>query len=457
LVIGFSQLKHLFGTHVASSEYPIVLMGESIAKIAQANWITFAVGISSCLLLLFFCKSLAGILKRMGLNAKLSDTLAKIGPLVAVVIAALLVWTGGLSDKHAVAIVGHVPSGLPQFTLPASDVKTIIALLPLALIIAFVGYLESISVATALADRQQKKIDSNRELLALGMADLGAAFTGGYPVTGGFSRSIVNYSAGARTPIGSVITALLIALSVTLFTPLFYYIPNSVLAAIILVAVAQLVDIRTPFLLWRFSRNDAIAFLITFVAVLLIGIEKGILVGMGATIFALLWRTSHPHIAEVGRVGETEHFRNIQRHEVQTTAGVLALRIDESLHFANVRWLEAYVLKRVERSSDIHTVLLIASGINDIDSSGIEFLESLDHQLAEKEVKLIMSEVKGPVTDRLKLAGFDVDFLERRIFLSTDKAMQSLVSECNQNTKDAGDFGHFGPQFATTESIPQSK
>ncbi|MGI9519982.1 MAG: SulP family inorganic anion transporter, partial [Pirellulaceae bacterium] len=264
----------------------------------------------------------------------------------------------------------------------------------------------------------------NRELFALGMADIGAAFTGGYPVTGGFSRSVVNYSAGVRTPLGSVITALLVAISVLFLTPLFFYIPKAVLAAIIVVAVATLVDLKTPIRLWRFSRSDAIALVITFAAVLLAGIETGIIIGIVATGILYMWRASRPHIAEVGRIPGTEHFRNVERFEVETLPGVLALRVDESLTFANAPCLESWLLGAIADRPELHCVLLVASGINDVDATGIEVLESIREELKSSEVELYLSDVKGPVIDRLRNFGMDEVSLNDHIILSADLAFK---------------------------------
>ena len=246
IVIAFSQLKHLFGISVERGEYPFQLISNTLAQIGQSNPATLAIGLASCGLLVMFCFAVTPLLKLAGVKESIASTIAKIGPLVAVVLTALLVFQGSMHTGHSVAIVGEISAGLPGLTIPDVSISVIRSLMPLAIVITIVGYLESISVAKALASRKREKVDANRELLALGMADVGAAFTGGYPVTGGFSRSLVNFSAGVCTPMGSMITAILVSISVLFLTPLFFYVPKAVLAAIIVVAVVRLIDLKTP-------------------------------------------------------------------------------------------------------------------------------------------------------------------------------------------------------------------
>ena len=449
IVIGFSQLKHLFGVSVAHGEYPYQMIANTLRSVTDANQATLAIGLGSCLVLVAFRSLLGTALQRLGIGQQLASTLAKAGPLAAVVITALLVGWGRWDTQYAVAVVGDIPAGLPAWTWPDFSISTLQSLFPLALVITLVGYLESISVAKSLAARRREKVDPNRELLALGMADLGAAFTGGYPVTGGFSRSLVNYSAGVRTPMGSVFTALLVAISVLFLTPLFYFVPKAVLAAIIVVAVAGLIDWKTPLRLWRYSRADALALLITFISVLGLGIEKGILVGVASTVLLQIWRMSRPHVAEVGRMGTTEHFRNLRRHDAQATPGLLALRMDASLNFANAPFLESHILEQVASRPDIQSVLLISSGINDIDATGMETLETIARDLQSAGIGFYMSEVKGPVTDRLQLAGFDADFLKNHIFLSTHEGVGHLSQSATACAQPEAAF-----QSLSSESTP---
>jgi SulP family sulfate permease len=426
-VIGVSQVKHVIGVPVESSEYPIQSIANTFSAFGNSNGTTLAIGLASCFVLVAFAYGMTPLLKAFGVNENAASTIAKIGPLVTVVLASYVVYAAQLNQSRSIGVVGEIPSGMPGITMPEMGWAAIRALLPLALLITLVGYLESFSVAKALASRKREKVAANRELFALGMADIGAAFTGGYPVTGGFSRSIVNYSAGSSTPLGSVYTALFVAFSVSFLTPLFFYIPNAVLAAIIVVAVVPLVDLKAPFKLWAYSPADCLALVATFVAALAGGIESGILVGVVTSVVLMVWKMSRPHVAEVGRVGTTEHFRNVNRYEAQTTPGVFAFRVDESLNFANAPFLDAYIMEQIADRPTIRNVLLISSGINDVDATGLEVLETIRRELELIGVGFYMSDVKGPVTDRLQLAGFDDAFLNEHIFISADEAMRHLT------------------------------
>ena len=427
LVIGLSQVKHVIGVPVESSEYPLQLIANIFSVIGNANITTLWIGLASCVVLAAFAFGLTPLLKSLGVKERSASMVAKVGPLVTVVIASCVVFGSALNQSLSVGVVGEIPPGLPGITIPKLSWTEVRSLLPLALTITLVGYLESISVAKALAARRREKVDANRELLALGVADVGAAFTGGYPVTGGFSRSMVNHAAGGSTQLGSVFTAVFVAISVLLLTPLFYYIPNAALAAIIIVAVAPLVDFKTPVKLWKYSRSDCLALVVTFIAVLSTGIESGILVGVVTTVVLLMWKMSRPHVAEVGRLGTTEHFRNVKRYDVQTTPGLFAFRVDESLNFANAPFLHTYIMEQIADHPSIYNVLLISSGINDVDATGMEVLETIRRDLELIGVGFYMSDVKGPVTDRMKRAGCDPGFLKEHIFLSADEAVRSLT------------------------------
>jgi SulP family sulfate permease len=331
-----------------------------------------------------------------------------------------------LNGQAGIKIVGEVPAGLPSLTLPILDLNLWQLLLPTAVAISFVGYMESISVGKSLASKRRQKVDANQELVALGAANLGATLTGGYPVTGGFSRSVVNFSAGANTGLASIITAGLIALTVIFLTPLFYYLPQAVLAAIIIVAVFGLIDVATFKHVSRYNKADAASLLITFFAVLIIGVEAGIVVGVIATILLFLWRTNRPHVAIVGRVGESETYRNVRRHQVKTCPHVIAMRIDESLYFANTKFLEDKVLCSITDRPEVKHLVLIGIAVNFIDASALETLESLIDELRDAGVQLNLAEIKGPVMDRLKAIGFVDKIGAEHIFLSTHEAMQAL-------------------------------
>lgn len=426
IVIGFSQVKHVLGYSIPRTDsffHSLLLTAQGIGQI---NVAVLAVSLSGVGLLIFFKNNLGSLLQRMGVPQAWRIPLTKAGPLVIVLVGTLLVWAFDLNQRAGVTIVGEVPAGLPGLTLPLFDLSVWQLLLPTALTISFVGYMESISVAQSLASKRRQRINANQELVALGAANLGATFTGGYPVTGGFSRSIVNFTAGANTGLASIITAVLVGLTVIFLTPLFYYLPNAMLAAIILVAVANLIDLKTPKHVWRYNKTDFISLAVTFVAVLSVGIEAGILVGVAVALGLYLWRTSRPHMAVVGRVGETEHFRNVLRHQVNTLPHVIAIRVDESLYFANTRYLEEVLLGAVASRPEVEHVLLICSAVNFIDASALESLEDLNTRLGDAGVTLHLAEVKGPVMDRLNRIGFVEHLGQDRIFLSTHAAFKAL-------------------------------
>jgi SulP family sulfate permease len=427
LIIGLSQVKHLLGIQIPQSQNFFVILHSLLQAAAETNGVTLAIGLGSTLTLLFFSKALPRWLRRQSGPTGAILPLSRSGPLIVVAATTLMVWRLGLADGVGVAIVGTIPRGLPPFAIPPMTVSLGQTLLPAALTISFVGFMESSAIAKSLASQRRQAIDANQELIGLGAANLGAALTGGYPVTGGLSRSVVNFTAGANTGLASMITAVIIALVALFFTPLFYYLPQAALAAIILVAVANLINLAGFQRLWRVSRPDAVTALVTFVTVLTVGIGTGIVAGFVVSLAFYLWRTSHPHIAEVGRVGDTEHFRNIKRHPVKTCSGVMAIRIDESLYFANTKYLEDYLIRAVADHATATALVLICSAINHIDGSALDTLTTLVEDLRAAGVSVYLSEVKGPVMDQLEKTGF-IEHLggHERVFLSTHQAITAL-------------------------------
>ena len=429
LIIGFSQLKHVLGMEIPRSHLITDTIGHAISNLGLLNPATLAIALTSLAILLAFKSKVAELLERYGLSSGLAGAIGKSGPLVAVILTTIVVWMWQLNQSAGVKIVADIPPGLPPLALPEFDLALMHQLLPAAALISIVGFLESISVAKSLASKRRQKVDPDQELLALGAANIGASLSGGYPVTGGFSRSLVNFTAGAVTPFASIITAVLIAATLVLFTPLLYFLPKATLAAIIVVAVANLVDFKTLRHAWSYDKMDALSLIATFIAVLLLGIELGIIAGAGLSIALYLWRTSRPHMAVVGRVGETEHYRNVLRHEVQTDPRVLAIRVDESLYFANTAYLETEILARVADQPEIEHLVLIMSAVNFIDASALESLESMVDRLGDAGVKMHLTDVKGPVMDRLQRTSFLERLGEGRVYLSVHAAMRDLVPE----------------------------
>lgn len=427
LVIGLSQLKHLLGLDIPRGHTVFDTLSFVASQIFAINKATVLLTLLSLAILLLWKNWLPGFLQRRGISQLMAGPISKSGPLVAVVVATVLVWIFSLDNSFNVKIVGDIPAGLPPLTMPVFTMELVRDLLPAALLISLVGFLESVSVAKSLASKRRQKVDPNQELVALGAANIGASFTGGFPVTGGFSRSLVNFTAGAVTPLASIITALLVAIALLFFTPLLYFLPNATLAAIILVAVANLLDLQILKTCWRYNKADALSLLVTFLAVLLVGIEMGIVMGAGLSVALYLWRSSRPHVAVVGRVGNTEHFRNVLRHNVKTEPHILAVRIDESLYFANCASLEDRLLAEVADKLELKHLVLIMSAVNFIDASALETLENLVDRLRDAGVTLHLAEVKGPVMDRLEIVQFASILGKGNVYLSVHEAIEDLT------------------------------
>jgi len=358
------------------------------------------------------------------MGARMADVVTKAGPVVAVVASTLAVWGLGLADK-GVRIVGDVPQSLPPLTLPDLSPDLVSALIVPALLISVIGFVESVSVAQTLAAKKRQRINPDQELIGLGAANLGAAFTGGFPVTGGFSRSVVNFDAGAETPAAGAFTAIGLAIAALALTPLIYFLPQATLAATIIVAVMSLVDFSILKRSWGYSKADFFAVLATILLTLGMGVEVGVTSGVALSIFLHLYKTTKPHVAEVGLVPGTQHFRNVKRHAVQTFSHLLTLRIDESLYFANARFLEDLIYDRVAVDTPIRDVVLMFSAVNEVDLSALESLEAINARLRDLGVKLHLSEVKGPVMDRLKREHFLSD-LTGQVFQSQHDAFEAL-------------------------------
>ncbi|MXO63733.1 SulP family inorganic anion transporter [Qipengyuania oceanensis] len=425
ILIATSQVKHILGVSAGGDNWPEMLGGLAAAIDAINPW-TLAVGIPATLFLFWVRKGLKPSLVKLGLTPRAADIAAKAGPVIAVV-ATILAAVGLDLEDRGVNLVGAIPQGLPPFALPSTDLGLIGQLWVPALLISIIGFVESVSVAQTLAAKRRQRIAPNQELIGLGASNIASAFSGGYPVTGGFARSVVNFDAGAETPAAGAYTAVGIALAGLFLTPLLYSLPIATLAATIIVAVLSLVDLKTPGQLWNYSKADFAAHMATIAITLLAGVELGVIAGVGVGLLLYLWRASRPHAAIVGRVPETEHFRNVDRHRVFTVPHVLSIRIDESLTYLNARWLEEYVLEEIADRPDVRHVILMCSAVNEIDASGLESLEAINHRLIDAGIGLHLSEVKGPVMDRLKRTHF-VDELNGQVFMSQNRAFRELAT-----------------------------
>jgi SulP family sulfate permease len=424
ILIAFSQLKHLLGVSAHGHTLPELLMSIG-AHLGETSMITVIIGVSATAFLFWVRKGLKPALRGLGVSPKLADVLTKAGPVAAVAVTTISVWLFGLNEK-GVKIVGEVPQGLPPLTLPGLSPDLIGQLLMPAILISIIGFVESVSVAQTLAAKKRQRIDPDQELIGLGAANIGAAFTGGYPVTGGFARSVVNYDAGAETPAAGAFTAVGLAIAAVALTPLVYYLPTATLAATIVVAVLSLVDFSILKKTWGYSKADFTAVAATILLTLTMGVEVGVASGVGISILLHLYKTSRPHVAEIGLVPGTQHFRNIHRHNVETDPTVLSLRVDESLYFVNARFLEDLVQARVSEGCAIKNVILMFSAVNEVDFSALESLEAINQRLTELGIGLHLSEVKGPVMDRLQTTHF-LHELNGRVFLSQYDAWRAMV------------------------------
>lgn len=427
IIIAASQIKHILGIN-ASGQNLFEILISVFEHIGQTNSVTFLIGGLSVIFLFWVRTGLKPFLINLGLSKRAADICTKAGPVAAVVLTTLIAWGFNLGN-HNVALVGDVPQGLPPLTMPSFSPALWSSLIGSAMLISIIGFVESISVAQTLAAKKRQRIDPDQELIGLGASNIGAAFTGGYPVTGGFARSVVNFDAGAETPAAGAYTAIGLALASLLLTPLIFFLPIATLAATIIVAVLSLVDFSMIKKTWDYSKSDFTAVIATIALTLLMGVEIGVSVGVLISIFIHLYKSSRPHIAIVGQVPGTEHYRNVLRHDVITKDAILTIRVDESLYFANARYLEDQLYNFVAARPTLKHVILMCPGVNEIDMSALESLEAINERLGDLGVKFHFSEIKGPVMDKLKKTHL-LERLTGKVYLSQHQATCDL-----ENTK----------------------
>ena len=408
LVIAASQLKVLLGG-------PLTAINPTAA----------AIGLLSLLLLWLARSQLGRQLQRLGLAAKSADMLSKLAPAAILLLATLLVWQQDW-QQAGVALIGPIPAGLPTLGLSLS-LEQLRNLLAPSLLIGFMVFLSGQSAAVTLAQRRGERINTNQELLGLGAANVASALSGGFPVTGSISRSAVNYAAGANTPLASVITALLLA--VLLLTPNAWlaWLPLPALAATIIIAVIGMLDLTTPREAWRYDRADAVAWLVTFSGVLLLGVEEGVMLGVVLSLGTVIWRASRPHIAVLGRLPGSEHFRNIERYAAETHPQIVLLRIDAGVFFGNAELISDHVLQTL--TDQTRHLVLVMTAINLIDTTGLYALAELNQSLAARGIKLHLAEVKGPLMDKLKHSDLLLKPLSGQVFISAVSAFDQLSQE----------------------------
>lgn len=416
LIIGLSQLKHLLGVEIARSHHVHEIVLEAIGRASEINWTTFLIG-------------LGGVLLIIGAR-RLHKAIP--GPLLAVVFGIVLVWGLGLAQQ-GVKIVGEVPGGLPSFSVPQIQYSTIQDLLPIALAIALVSFMESIAVAKAIqAKHKDYEVVANQELIALGAANIGGAFLQSYPVTGGFSRTAVNDQAGAKTGLAAIFSAVLIVLTLLFLTPLFYYLPKAILASVIMVAVFGLIDVKEARHLWKADRSDFWMLIITFLATLGLGIEQGIGIGVVLSLGFIIFRTSRPHMAELGQVPGTSFYRNVERFAaVLRRDDLLIIRLDAQLYFANIDFFKDKVSELIQARAQgtLRTIILNAESINAIDSTAMHALSDLMDDWRREGLRVLITGVKGPVRDTLVKGHLIEKIGKENFYMSVQEAVDGQIPQ----------------------------
>ena len=426
IVIAVGQLGALTGISLQGDTLPHLLQG-LVGQRGNMHGLAALVGIGAIGFLLFARYRLAGLLTAAGLADRAVNLTVRAAPVIIMLVVIPISATQNFAGK-GVPVVGTVPIGLPAFSAPAVSWPLIKELFVPALLIALIGFVESVSVGRTLGAKKRQRIDANQELIGLGAANTAAALSGGFPVTGGFSRSVVNFDAGAETQMASILTALGIALAALFLTPMLFFLPKAVLAATIIVAVLNLLDWQVLRQAKRFSSADFSAVVLTILVTLAAGVELGVLTGVAVSVGLHLYQTSTPHFAVVGQVPDTEHYRNVKRHDVITYPHILSIRVDESLYFANASYLEEIVFDEVGRQPDLMHVILMCPAVNRIDLSALEALQEINTRLAERGITLHLTEVKGPVMDALSRTDF-IAKLTGEVFLSQHEAELQLATD----------------------------
>ncbi len=416
LIIGLNQLKHLTGIDIHRNNKIQNLVMDAGSKISQIHWITFAIGVTSILIIILFKK----YLKKVP------------AALVVVVLGIVLVKVFHL-DQYGVKIVGEIPKGLPEFRMPAFDKEIMIKLFPISLTLSFIAFLEAISVAKAVEIKHNDyKVVPNQELIALGMSNFIGSFFQTYPATGGFSRTAVNDQDGAKTPLSGVVSSVVVAITLLFLTPVFYYLPKAVLAAIIMVAVFGLLDFSVPKQLLKYSKRDLLILNITLLITATIGIKEGILTGVVLSLGMLIYKSTKPHIAILGQVPGTHFYRNRKRFKnVLIDDDILIVRFDAQLHFANTTFFKDKLQEFAEYKGDkLKLVIIDGESLNNLDSSAIYALNEIIDYFKNKEVDIVFTGLKGPVRDTLSKSGLIKKIGEDHCFMSIQEAVDCHKNSC---------------------------
>jgi SulP family sulfate permease len=424
ILIVISQIKYLFGVSPGRGSTGQVL-ADVLRLLPHSHAPTLAIGVSALALLVFVRRGLPAWLAWLGVGAARAASIVRLMPLLVVLLGTLAVVVFDLDRRYGVAVVGRVVEGLPAFEFFVPAYATLQTLLVPAAVMALVGMVQGITMAQALAIRRRERIDANAELLGLGAANVVAAFYGGMPVGGGLSRSAVNVAAGAETPLAGIVSALAMIAVVVGAAHGFARLPLAVLAASIVVAAWSMIDLHALRQAWSYDRADGLAWLGTAGGVLAFGLEIGIGLGVVLSMGTLLLRASTPHIAVIGRIPGSEHFRNVERHDVETIPGVLFMRIDESLFFGNLAAVELRLNQELAPASELRHLVLVMSAVNRLDATAVEVLAEVNRDLAERGTRFHLAEVKGPVQDRLVHSELWAS-LSGEVFLSANDAFEKL-------------------------------
>ncbi len=427
ILIIMSQLKHIFGVEATGSTS--FELGRSLLKnIDTPNWTAVIIGGATIAFLVLTRRYLAYGLVKLGIKARRAKTISRVTPIIAVIISILVTQFLGLADRHGLRVVGKIPEGLPSLSAPVMDWQHYQQLWVFAAVIALVAFVDSMSIAQSFSARTRTRIDANKELLGLGASNFMAGLSAGYPVNGSFSRSAVNFAAGAKTPMAGILTAILMALTALFFTPVLTALPLATLAAMIIAACFSLIDFKALWETWRYNRADGITAILTFFAVLTLGVQWGVLAGVVLAMALHIRNTLRPHMALVGRFPGTEHYRDVKRFNVETNEIVKTLRIDESLYYANARYLEDKIARIVAESPEMTDLILMCPAVNHIDASAKQSLLEINKRLKSADVKLHFSELHTHVKERLKKSNFFAE-LTGKVFLSQHEAMEALEPE----------------------------
>jgi SulP family sulfate permease len=429
IVIMVSQLKHLLGFNVAGRAVHEQLY-DAATHIGKTNPATLAIALVTISILVMFKRGpLQAVLEKLGAPPRLRALAGSLSLFLVLVLGTTLTAMLRLDVSLGVKTVGEIPAGLPSLAVPNLSLADAGMLVPTAMTIIFISVVESVSIAKALASKHRQRIDPDQELIALGAANLAASFSLAYPVAGGLARSVVNNEAGAKTGLASLVTATMMAATLVFLTPLFYYLPQAVLASIVVVAVSGLLDLGEARRLYRLQRSDFLTWLATFIVTFAVNIEAGILTGVALSLLLFLWRTSRPRVVEIGRIPGTHIFLNVAHYDTETSETVVALRVDESLYFANARYLEDRVLEVVAARPAVRHLVLNCSAINSIDTTAIEALHALREELRDAGVELHLASPKKWVLTRLEQAGFVAAVGRDHIHRSMDEAFRAIESQ----------------------------